>query len=50
LSRHLQELKVLAGRGDATRVRAKMQEIVPEYRLQTDGSQSEQSSRERIGC
>jgi FlaA1/EpsC-like NDP-sugar epimerase len=32
LSRHLQDLQVLAGEGDATRIIAKMQEIVPEYR------------------
>jgi FlaA1/EpsC-like NDP-sugar epimerase len=32
LSRHLQDLQVLAREGDATRIIAKMQEIVPEYR------------------
>lgn len=32
LSRHLQTLEILARQGDATRVCAKLQEIVPEYR------------------
>jgi FlaA1/EpsC-like NDP-sugar epimerase len=32
LSRHLQDLQMLVGEGDAPRIIAKMQEIVPEYR------------------
>jgi len=35
LSRHLQELEMLARGGEADRICAKMQEIVPEYRLLT---------------
>ncbi len=36
LSRHLQELEVLAREEEAARIRAKMQDIVPEYRPQMD--------------
>ena len=32
LSRHLQELEALAREGEASHVRAKMRDIVPEYR------------------
>ena len=37
LSRHLQELQTLAREGDAMRLVAKMQEIVPEYRPLREG-------------
>ena len=37
LSRHLKELQILATEGDATRIIAKMQEIVPEYEPSSEG-------------
>jgi len=46
LSRHMQELEGLAGEGNVTHIRAKMREVVPEYRPQTDVFQNDQSRKQ----
>ncbi len=46
LSRHLQELEVLVKGGEATHIRAKMREIVPEYKSLPQDSQDRQDSED----